>query len=160
MRDGDTAHGSIWRPGHRGVGGAGGECTSEDAGSLEPRTHLAAPLAGERRGARRLGNSPVWILGLFHHAFSPIKSRIRHMIIKKKISVPPLQTTTVEPLSGLPRGRAHIRGGVSPPWAYPIGRKNANLGSEAPFPAVIGPFGRQCQPTDFSVRSGLSKRRQ
>lgn len=66
----------------------------ENAGPLEPGTHLAAPLAGERGGARRSENSPVWILGLFH-AFSSIKSRTRHMIIKKKISVPPPQTTAV-----------------------------------------------------------------
>lgn len=72
--DGGTAHPGIWRP-------------VQDASAPEPQTHLAAPLAGDRRGTGRSGNSPVWILGLVH-PFPPIKSRTRHMIIKKKIPVP------------------------------------------------------------------------
>lgn len=131
----------------------------EDADSLEPQTHLAAPLAGEWRGARRSGNSPVWILGLFH-TFSPIKSRTRHMIIKEKLSVPPPQTTRWRFSLFYLRASPTSGAGSHRPGASPIGREAANLGSEAPFPAVIGPFGRQCKPTDLSVRSGLPKGRQ
>ena len=82
-----------------------------DASPLESWTYLAAQVAGERRGAQRSVNSPVWILGLFH-TFFPIKSRTRHMIIKKNISIPPLQTTTAKALGLLSQGRAHIRGRV------------------------------------------------
>lgn len=85
-----------------------GKCTSGERrpGPREPGTHLAAPLAGERNGARRSENSPVSILGLFH-AFSSIKSRTRHMIIKKKISVPPLQTTAAEAVCSTSGPRPH-----------------------------------------------------
>lgn len=103
--------------GRRGVSALRGDCGG-DAGPPEPRTHLAAPPAEKRRGARRSGNSPVRILGLFH-TFSPIKAKTRHMIIKKKISVPPLQTTAVQAFSCLPQGRAHIRGRLSPPPGLP-----------------------------------------
>lgn len=151
-----TTHRGIERPapGHQGRAHFG-----DDAYPSEPRTHLAGPLARERRGARRSGNSPVWILGLFH-TFSPIKSRTRHMTIKEKLSVPPPQTTRRRLSHFYLRASPTSGAGPHRPWAYPIGREAANLGSEPPLPAVIGPFGRLCKPTDLSVRSGLPKGRQ
>lgn len=65
--------------------GAWGESALRKCRPARVVTHLEAPLAGERRRERRSGNAPVWILSLFH-TFSPIKSRSRHMIIKKKTS--------------------------------------------------------------------------
>lgn len=150
LRSGSQRRGTRWANSPR-----------ENAGPLDPGTHLAAPLAGERGGPRRSENSPVWILGLFH-AFSSIKSRTRHMIIKEKISVPPPQTTAVEAPSSTSGPRPHPGQVLTASPALPsllIGREDANLGSEALFPEVIGPFGHQCEPTDLFLRSGSSKRR-
>lgn len=54
-----------------------------DRARAELQTHLVARLAGEPRGQRRPGNTPVWILVLFH-TFPPIKFLGPHMIIKEK----------------------------------------------------------------------------
>ena len=137
--------------------GAGGQCTSGYAGSSEPWTHPAVPLSGERRGDRRSGNSPVWILGLFHTS-PPIKSRSHHMIVKKKgpqfllLKRPQYRLSRVY-LRGAPTsGAGSNRLGLS----YRQ-RERQSESSEAPSPDLIGPFSRQCKPSDFFIQSGLSK---